>query len=129
MEDHVCLTGSEDSTVRLWDLRRVEDEDVDIVTYSDTMGSDAGYGDVAERSNGIRNGSSNGSEMGKETAFVRALEGHSKAVTSMYFEDDCLVGSDVLSLISLRLLIDYMHRSLVPPTKQCANGTSRRGNA
>lgn len=94
VEDHVCLTGSEDSTVRLWDLRRVEDEDVDIVSYSDTMGSDAGDGEMVEQLNGIRNGSSCGSEAGRETAFVRALEGHSKAVTSMYFEDDCLVGGD-----------------------------------
>ena len=92
VEDHVCLTGSEDSTVRLWDLRRVEDDDVDIVSYSDAAGSDAGEGEMVERSNGIRNGSSGDSEAGKETAFVRALEGHSKAVTSMYFEDDCLVG-------------------------------------
>lgn len=96
VEDHVCLTGSEDSTVRLWDLRRVvEEEDVDIVSYSDTMGSDAGDGEMVEQPNGIRNGSSGGSEAGRETAFVRALEGHSKAVTSMYFEDDCLVGGDV----------------------------------
>ena len=89
----MCLTGSEDSTVRLWDLRRVvEDEDVEIVNYSDTMGSDAGDGEMVEQPNGIRNGPSGGSEAGGETPFVRALEGHSKAVTSMYFEGDCLVG-------------------------------------
>jgi division protein 1 len=28
VEDHVCLTGGEDGNVRLWDLRRVDDEDV-----------------------------------------------------------------------------------------------------
>ena len=86
VEDHVCLTGSDDSTVRLWDLRRVEDDDdVEIVAYSDAMSSD---GEMVERPNGIRNGSVGGNELGKETAFVRALEGHSKAVTSMYFEDE-----------------------------------------
>jgi len=92
VEDHVCLTGSEDSTVRLWDLRRVvEDEDVDIVTYSDAMGSDTSDGETVERPNGIRNGPPVDDQAGRETACVRALEGHSKAVTSMYFEDDCLV--------------------------------------
>lgn len=97
VEDHVCLTGSDDSTVRLWDLRRVEDEgDVEIVTYSDATGSDGGDGEMVERPNGIRNGSVGGGEFGKETAFVRALEGHSKAVTSMYFEDDCLVSADTV---------------------------------
>ena len=99
VEDHVCLTGSEDSTVRLWDLRRVEDEDVDIVTYSDTTGSDAGDGEMVERPGIIRNGSLGGGDAGRETAFVRALEGHSKAVTAMYFEDDCLVSGDMLALL------------------------------
>lgn len=96
VEDHVCLTGSDDSTVRLWDLRRVEDDDdVEIVAYSDATGSDGGDGEMIERPNGIRNGSAGGSELEKETAFVRALEGHSKAVTSMYFEDECLVSADM----------------------------------
>lgn len=97
VEDHVCLTGSDDSTVRLWDLRRVEDDDdVEIVAYSDATGSDGGDGEMIERPNGIRNGSVGGSDLGRETAFVRALEGHSKAVTSMYFEADCLVSANML---------------------------------
>ena len=100
VEDHVCLTGSDDSTVRLWDLRRVEeDDDVEIIAYSDTTGSDGGDGEMVERPNGIRNGSVGDSELGRETAFVRALEGHSKAVTSMYFEDDCLVSTSLFSLL------------------------------
>lgn len=129
VEDHVCLTGSEDSTVRLWDLRRVvEDEDVDIVTYSDTMGSDVGDGEMTQRPNSIRNGPSDGSEAGRETAFVRALEGHSKAVTSMYFEDDCLVGGNILALILTRPLINGMCRSLGPPIRRCVGGISRQDN-
>ena len=100
VEDHVCLTGSDDSTVRLWDLRRVEeDDDVEIVVYSDATGSDGGDCETVEQPNGIRNGSVSESELGRETAFVRALEGHSKAVTSMYFEDECLVSSGVLILL------------------------------
>ena len=102
VEDHVCLTGSDDSTVRLWDLRRVEeDDDVEIITYSDTTGSDGDDGEMVERLNGIRNGSVSINGLGRETPFVRALEGHSKAVTSMYFEDDCLVSANVLFLLAL----------------------------
>ena len=92
VEDHVCLTGSEDSTIRLWDLRRVENEDVDIINHSDTVGSDAGDGEITERSNNIRNGEN---EVEREGPFVRALQGHSKTVTSMYFEDDCLVSGEI----------------------------------
>ena len=95
VEDHVCLTGSDDSTVRLWDLRRAEeDDDMEIVVYSDASDSE-----MVEGPSGIRNGTVGGSELRRETAFVRALEGHSKAVTSMYFEDECLVSSDMLFLL------------------------------
>ena len=120
----MCLTGSDDSTVRLWDLRRVEDDDdVEIVAYSDAMGSD---GEMVEQPNGVRNGSMGGSELGKETAFVRALEGHSKAVTSMYFEDECLVSSDIPGLLLSRLPTDKVCRLPVPPTRRCASGISRQ---
>ena len=70
---------------------------MEIVAHSDTTGSDTCDGEMVGRSNGIRNGSVGGSELGKETPFVRALEGHSKAVTSMYFEDDCLVSPEIHS--------------------------------
>jgi division protein 1 len=120
----VCLTGSDDSTVRLWDLRRVEDDDdVEIVAYSDTTGSDGGDGEMVERPNGIRNGSVGGSELGRETAFVRALEGHSKAVTSMYFEDECLVSTGML-IPSVVHVVDNVRRSPVPLTRRCASGIS-----
>jgi len=120
----VCLTGSDDSTVRLWDLRRVEDDDdVEIVAYSDAMGSD---GEMVEPPNGIRNGSVGGSELGKEAAFVRALEGHSKAVTSMYFEDECLVSSDMPVLLPAPFPTNDVRRSPVPPTRRCASGISRQ---
>lgn len=129
VEDHVCLTGSDDSTVRLWDLRRVGDEeDIEIVAYNDATGSDGGDGEMVERPNGIRNGSVGGSELGKETAFVRALEGHSKAVTSMYFEDDCLVSTEVVFTPAVTPN-DNTHRLLVPPIRRCASGTLQQVNA
>ena len=44
VEDHICLTGSEDGTVRVWDLRRVdEDEDWesgDMFNLSDVVEED-----------------------------------------------------------------------------------------
>ncbi|TDL22407.1 WD40 repeat-like protein [Rickenella mellea] len=98
VEDHVCLTGGEDGCVRLWDLRRVGEDEKDDVT-DDGLGTlseaaeedDAGARETDEavlsRPNGIRGGQSEGAE----DACVKALEGHTKAVTALYFEDNCLV--------------------------------------
>ncbi|KAF7340104.1 Trp-Asp repeats containing protein [Mycena venus] len=104
VEDHVCLTGGADGNVRLWDLRRVDADPADgwgdegegeIVTLSEIAeeaaeegGSSAEPGAEAE-SNGIRNGKQRATE--RDDCCARVLEGHTKAVTALYFEDDCLV--------------------------------------
>ncbi|KAL0576385.1 Mitochondrial fission protein [Marasmius crinis-equi] len=94
VEANVCLTGSEDSTVRLWDLRKVDGEDSDgwgEVNLSDVVeeeGEEEGHDDEF-RANGIRN---TGKQKKREDpAYMRVLEGHTKAVTAMFFEDKCLV--------------------------------------
>lgn len=98
VEDHVCLTGGDDGTVRLWDLRRVDAdgadgwEDEDMVSLSEIQeeNEDGDGGDADRTFNGEqRNGKSAARE--RDDPCVRLLEGHTKAVTSLYFEDDCLV--------------------------------------
>ncbi|EPQ60994.1 WD40 repeat-like protein [Gloeophyllum trabeum ATCC 11539] len=101
VEDNVCLTGGEDGNVRLWDLRRVDEEDdwegvgevgnLSVVAEGDESHEDDG--ELVEKPNGvksIRNGT-HGNEGDKPGPCVRVLEGHSKAVSTLYFEDDCLV--------------------------------------
>ncbi|TBU46555.1 WD40 repeat-like protein [Dichomitus squalens] len=96
VEDHICLTGSEDGTVRAWDLRRVdEDEDWesgDMFSLSDVVEEDES---VDTSTNGIREESSTSSRpssaVPRDGPCVRTLEGHTKAVSAMYFEDECLV--------------------------------------
>ncbi|TFK40910.1 WD40 repeat-like protein [Crucibulum laeve] len=94
VEDHVCLTGGEDGNVRLWDLRRVEEDDgwgeAEMVSLSDVSEEEENdRGELVEKQSGIRNGKE--SEDPKHDPCARLLEGHSKAVTALYFEDECLV--------------------------------------
>lgn len=77
VEDELCITGSADATIRLWDLRRVEDYETRL---------------SMRQSQEVEEGKDFGSDDGKEfNPCLRTLEGHSKAVTSLYFDDTCLV--------------------------------------
>jgi len=92
VEDHVCLTGSEDGTVRVWDLRRVDEEEWDTgFGLSDVAEEGEGEAEDEVRMNGIKQGASEPSEPEKAGPCVRLLEGHTKAVSALYFEDECLV--------------------------------------
>ncbi|KAH9923003.1 WD40-repeat-containing domain protein [Amylocystis lapponica] len=97
VEDHICLTGGEDGNVRLWDLRRVDDDDDwegEMLSLSDVAEEDESVDGGRVKVDGIRSSS----RLSKPTSVVerdgpcvRTLEGHSKAVSALYFEDDCLV--------------------------------------
>ncbi|QRW05871.1 mitochondrial division protein 1 [Ceratobasidium sp. AG-Ba] len=90
-----CVTGGADGVVRIWDMNRVPDEEDP---------ASAGFVGKPSSSNGRkakeeedfvhleRESSSEASGGdGPETGCIRVLEGHSKAVTALYFEDDCMV--------------------------------------
>ena len=98
IEDNVCLTGGEDGNVRLWDLRKVDEDDgwgsreldrmPDVIEEEDETADD---GELLEKPSGVR--SRTNSTVSKDGPCARVLEGHSRAVTALYFEDDCLVSS------------------------------------
>ncbi|KAI0935858.1 hypothetical protein AcV5_004161 [Taiwanofungus camphoratus] len=95
VEDNVCLTGGEDGTVRLWDLRQVEDDDDwegEMLSLSDVAEEDEDVDKPRAKTNGIRSSASKpASVAGRDGPCVRVLEGHTKAVSTLYFEDECLV--------------------------------------
>ncbi|EMD41452.1 hypothetical protein CERSUDRAFT_110028 [Gelatoporia subvermispora B] len=94
VEDHVCLTGGEDGTVRFWDLRRVEDDmegEGEMLNLSEIAEEDETAGEDALQSNGIRASDVKEEIVRNDAALVRVLEGHTKAVSTLYFEDECLV--------------------------------------
>lgn len=108
VEDMICLTGGDDGNVRVWDLRKVdEDEDwertSEVTSLSDVAEEDEGVDELGMRKDGngvIRQGTSTaGSVVDKDGPCVRLLEGHTKAVTALYFEEDCLVSLPCVSCI------------------------------
>ncbi|CAE6482311.1 unnamed protein product [Rhizoctonia solani] len=90
VQGQACVTGGADGVVRVWDLSKVPDDD-------DPAGSFVGNGKNAksrEEEDFVhleRESTSEGSGEGPDTGCIKVLEGHSKAVTSLYFEDACMV--------------------------------------
>jgi division protein 1 len=125
VEDHVCLTGSEDGTVRIWDLRRVDDdrnqewgsESEDVVALSDVP-EDEELKDDKPQNPPHRH-------PGEDGACSKVLEGHTKAVTALYFEDDCLV---CLLVLCPRSPLTHSRRSLAHQIRPFDNGTFEQDN-
>ncbi|KAG6857643.1 hypothetical protein H0H87_010211 [Tephrocybe sp. NHM501043] len=135
VEDHVCLTGGEDGNVRLWDLRRVDEDNDGWGTGAFVKLTDVAEEDETERdpelgdaANGIRDGVSEDADvLEKNGPCARLLEGHTKAVTALYFEDECLVSSRRLTLhFGTNLPLSRSRALLI---KHCVNGTLQLANA
>ncbi|KAK4703317.1 hypothetical protein P7C70_g2902, partial [Phenoliferia sp. Uapishka_3] len=104
VESSVCVTGGADGRIKIWDLdlaeadRAVPPSGVDGVTNS-MDGLNIGGSDVFGGGAGLVNGNDEGmmrEEGGRPSTeeagpCVRTLDGHTKAVTSLYFDDSCLV--------------------------------------
>jgi division protein 1 len=108
VQGQACVTGGEDGVVRVWDMSKVPDEE------------ETGPGGFVGSANGRKgreeedfvhleregsNSEASGSGDGPETGCVRVLEGHSKAVTALYFEDACMVSADLVYMSGWLLTI------------------------
>jgi division protein 1 len=102
VEGDACVSGGSDSTIRIWDLRAVEEEEEAL--NQSFVGSEASSpqstlpsipdGDADEEEDAavfIERPRSQATARSRPQGCVRTLEGHSKAVSSLYFEDSCLV--------------------------------------
>jgi mitochondrial division protein 1 len=110
VEAHLCATGATDGAVRLWDLRRVDgDTETSEWELSDVLeetdedgdctGTSTGDSVVVERPRTTPNGTRSRSRTSKKDVSgpcIRVLEGHSKAVTTLYFENNTLVRDSML---------------------------------
>lgn len=95
VEDQLCLTGGEDGDVRLWDLRKIdpEDDEGELVELSEIIeeseeepSSPATAARTAEAGHRMRS-----PPPSLNDPCTRTLQGHTKSVTALYFEDECLV--------------------------------------
>jgi mitochondrial division protein 1 len=102
VEGDACVSGGSDSTIRIWDLRAVEEEEEAL--NQSFAGSSASSprstlpsipdGDADEEEDAavfVERPRSRATPRSRPQGCIRTLEGHSKAVSSLYFEDSCLV--------------------------------------
>lgn len=111
VEDELCITGGADANINIWDLRKVEDWETRLEMKANGELPDwspsgsfiegeqgaaaAAVGDISidDSSASIRQGGDAKATPQRDEANPKllTLEGHSKEVTALYFDDTCLV--------------------------------------
>ena len=100
VESNVCVSGGTDNTIRVWDLRAVEDEEEALnQSFAGSLASSphSNIHSIPDTEVDEEDDTAVFVERPKSAAparprgCLRTLEGHTKTVSSLYFEDACLV--------------------------------------
>jgi division protein 1 len=93
VEDITCITGGSDGSVRVWDLDKAEEEEA-IRAASEAHARSSNEAGTESSPSVVRDSQDDKKEK-KETddgACSTALDGHTREVTALYFDGNCLVG-------------------------------------
>lgn len=102
LEEELCITGGADASICLWDLRKVENwetrlemkqQERDGQAPSVAGATPVNTKELVEEATGGSIRDSNAKKDDEWSPCLRKLDGHSKAVTSLYFDEGCLVSS------------------------------------
>lgn len=149
VESNICITGGADGTLRIWDLDLAESifhqspppllspSNVEAITNSfenvllgkahpeDVFGIGAGptVANGSSRDDGVMREAAGRKE--ERSPCVKTLDGHTKAVTSLYFDGNCLVRPPPPPSASLTFALGHGLLGPDTPTMGSRNGSMR----
>jgi division protein 1 len=102
VEDATCITGGSDGSIRIWDLEKAEEEEAvraaqQAAGKTEKLESEGGNADEAKE---------------KDDACTAVLEGHTREVTALYFDRNCLVRGSTILFSAITQLWELMAHNL-----------------
>jgi mitochondrial division protein 1 len=94
VEDITCITGGTDGSVRVWDLDKAEEEEAIRAAAVHVRSSSSNEARTDSIPSALRDGQE-GKKEADWAACSTAIDGHTREVTALYFDGNCLVGGEI----------------------------------